>query len=156
MMTGAGYLMTTSTVLATGAAVAKGVTRFSRDPSLQNGLSIAGDVLLEAAEEYIMNKLGGRVLKKLGQAAQRAMNRLNISDRASALANRLLCSFTGHPVDVISGYLYTETVDFELPGPIPLRWERLWNSTSIHQGPLATAGTTPTTWPCASTPRWGR
>jgi hypothetical protein len=39
-------------------------------------------------------------------------------------------------VDVISGYLYTDTVDFELAGPIPLRWERLWNSNSIHQGPL--------------------
>jgi hypothetical protein len=39
-------------------------------------------------------------------------------------------------VDVISGYLYTEAVDCEFPGPLPLRWERLWYSTSIHVGVL--------------------
>ncbi|OON69094.1 hypothetical protein B0919_10310 [Hymenobacter sp. CRA2] len=136
MIAGGGHLITASTVLASAAAITKGVTSFVRDPSLQNGLSIVGEVVKELAINYVMNKLGGAVVKRLGQFAQKAMKRLNLSERACRLANRTLCTVTGHPVDVISGYLYTEAVDFELAGPIPLRWERLWNSTSIHDGPL--------------------
>lgn len=136
MIAGGGHLITASTILASAAAVTKGVTSFARDPSLQNGLSIVGQVAKDLVVNYVMNKLGGAVVKKLGQAAQKAMNRLGLSERACNLANRTLCTVTGHPVDVIGGYLYTEATDFDFPGPIPLRWERLWNSTSIHQGPL--------------------
>lgn len=46
------------------------------------------------------------------------------------------CTSTGHPVDVATGKLFTETVDFELPGPLPLVWERSWFSTSVYSGPL--------------------
>ncbi|WP_022822335.1 DUF6531 domain-containing protein [Hymenobacter norwichensis] len=136
MIAGGGHLITASTILATAAAVTKGVTNFARDPSLQNGLSIVGQVAKDLVINYVMNKLGGAVVKKLGQAAQKAMNRLGLSERACNMANRILCTVTGHPVDVIGGYLYTEATDFEFPGPIPLRWERLWNSTSIHEGAL--------------------
>jgi YD repeat-containing protein len=136
MIAGGGHLITASTVLASAAAITKGVTKFARDPSKQMGLSIVGEVATELAVNYVMNKLGGGAVKRLGAWAQKAMNKLGISERASKLANRILCTVTGHPVDVMSGYLYTETVDFELAGPIPLRWERLWNSTSAHAGPL--------------------
>ena len=136
MIVGGGELITASTVLATTAAITKGVTRVVRDPTLEAGLSIAGDVVIDLAINYVMNKLGGGVVKRLGKWAQKSMNKLGISKRARKLANRILCTVTGHPVDVISGYLYTEAVDFEFPGPIPLRWERLWNSTSIHAGAL--------------------
>ena len=136
LIVGGGELMEASTVLASAAAVVKGATKFARDPSKENGLSIVGEVATNIAINYVLNKVGGAVVKKLGQWGQKAMKKLNLSERASSIANRLLCTVTGHPVDVISGYLYTETVDFEFPGPIPLRWERLWNSTSIHAGAL--------------------
>ena len=136
MIAGGGELITVSTVLASAAAVTKGVTKFARDPSKENGLSIVGEVAVDLAVNYVMNKLGGAVVKRLGKYAQKAMNKLGISERASKLANRILCTVTGHPVDVINGYLYTEATDFEFQGPIPLRWARLWNSTSIHAGPL--------------------
>lgn len=136
MIAGGGQLITVSTVLASAAAVTKGVTKFARDPSKESGLSIVGEVAVELAVNYVMNKLGGAVVKRLGTWAQKAMNKLGISERASKLANRVLCTVTGHPVDVINGYLYTEATDFEFPGPIPLRWARLWNSTSVHAGPL--------------------
>jgi RHS repeat-associated protein len=136
MIVGGGELIEASTILASAAAVVKGVTKFARDPSKEAGLSIVGEVATNLALNFIMNKLGGVVVKQLGKWAQKAMNKLGLSERASKLANRLLCTVTGHPVDVISGYLYTETVDFEFPGPLPLRWERLWNSTSVHAGPL--------------------
>ena len=38
------------------------------------------------------------------------------------------CFVTGHPVDVATGRLFTELVDLELPGPIPLRFERRYDS----------------------------
>jgi RHS repeat-associated protein len=136
MIVGGGELIEASTILASAAAVVKGVTKFARDPSKEAGLSIVGEVATNLALNFIMNKLGGVVVKQLGKWAQKAMNKLGLSERASKLANRLLCTVTGHPVDVISGYLYTETVDFEFAATLPLRWERLWNSTSVHAGPI--------------------
>ena len=45
-------------------------------------------------------------------------------------------TLTGHPVDVATGKVLTEKVDFETEGPLPLRWERVWYSTSRHRGPI--------------------
>ncbi|PPK88770.1 RHS repeat-associated protein [Neolewinella xylanilytica] len=50
--------------------------------------------------------------------------------------HRNICSVIGHPVDVGTGKVFTDRVDFELPGPIPLVWERIWYSTSGHAGAL--------------------
>ena len=50
--------------------------------------------------------------------------------------HKAICTVTGHPVDVATGKVFTEKVDFELPGPIPFKWERTWFSTSTYQGPL--------------------
>jgi len=38
------------------------------------------------------------------------------------------CQLTGHPVDVATGRLLVITEDFELPGPIPLKFERHYSS----------------------------
>jgi len=136
MIVGGQVAIEASTVMASAAAVIKGVTKFARNPTLENGLSIVGETLTSLAVNFVMNKLGGAVVKRLGIWAQRSMNKLGLSERACNMANRLLCTVTGHPVDVISGYLYTDAVDCEFPGPIPLRWERLWNSTSSYAGAL--------------------
>src|SRR5690606_15492141 len=37
-------------------------------------------------------------------------------------------TLTGHPVDVVTGGLLTEALELELPGPIPLRIERVYES----------------------------
>lgn len=42
----------------------------------------------------------------------------------------------GHPVDVATGELYTRACEFELGGPLPLVWARLWMSSSSHNGEL--------------------
>ena len=99
-------------------------------------------------------------LKKVASKSKRVQRMVKrASDRAHALANKALdkmglnklgrtgdrirnavhekiCSFTGHPVDVATGKVLTKQTDFELPGPIPLRWERVWYSTSAWRGPL--------------------
>jgi RHS repeat-associated protein len=53
------------------------------------------------------------------------------------LLNRVVCFFTGHPVDVASGKVMTSSVDVELPGPLPLRIERVYSSAfGDRDGPL--------------------
>ncbi|MEM8586187.1 MAG: DUF6531 domain-containing protein, partial [Bacteroidota bacterium] len=47
-----------------------------------------------------------------------------------------ICAVTGHPVDIATGKVFTDATDFELPGPIPMSWERKWLSVSDYEGPL--------------------
>lgn len=42
----------------------------------------------------------------------------------------------GEPVDVASGKVFSKNVDFHLPGPIPLVWERIYYSNAAVEGPL--------------------
>jgi RHS repeat-associated protein len=50
--------------------------------------------------------------------------------------SKTICFLTGHPVDVMTGEVLADAVDFELPGPIPLRFERNYYSRSVSDGPL--------------------
>jgi len=50
--------------------------------------------------------------------------------------HKAICHVTGHPVDVVSGMLFTDEEDFSLPGVIPISWERTWYSDSHYKGPL--------------------
>ncbi|NJK31051.1 MAG: RHS repeat-associated core domain-containing protein [Deltaproteobacteria bacterium] len=50
------------------------------------------------------------------------------------LMHRVVCFFTGHPVDVASGKVMTEFVDIELPGPMPLKIERIYSSAFASRG----------------------
>ena len=100
----------------------------------------------------VMKALGPAV-KKLRAAQRRSARFANLSAalrrRADSLCATLkippnirnkisnaICFVTGHPVDIASGKLFTEATDFELPGPIPLKWKRIWYSTSVYDGPL--------------------
>jgi RHS repeat-associated protein len=42
--------------------------------------------------------------------------------------HKAVCFLTGHPVDVATGRLLTWNTDFELPGPLPLKFERNYAS----------------------------
>lgn len=77
-----------------------------------------------------------RISDAIHDRARSIMNRRNMSPNARNRVHRAICTVTGHPVDVASGKLFTEFVDFELPGPIPLKWERVWYSTSTYCGAL--------------------
>jgi RHS repeat-associated protein len=50
--------------------------------------------------------------------------------------SKTICFLTGHPVDVVTGRVLTDHVDFTLPGPIPFQFERHYYSASTYQGPL--------------------
>ena len=86
-----------------------------------------------------LQKKSARV-KKISDAihnkANKLMDKLGVPPNIRNKVHKSICTVTGHPVDVASGKLFTDAVDFQLPGPIPLKWERTWYSTSIYQGPL--------------------
>jgi RHS repeat-associated protein len=79
-------------------------------------------------------------IKKISDAihkkANKLMDKLGVPPNIRNKVHKSICTVTGHPVDVASGKLFTDAVDFQLPGPIPLKWERTWFSTSIYDGPL--------------------
>ncbi|MEY3172831.1 MAG: hypothetical protein RLZZ436_744, partial [Planctomycetota bacterium] len=74
--------------------------------------------------------------KRLHEAAKKAMDKLGVPPSARNRVHRAICSVTGHPVDIATGKVFTDAVDFQLPGPLPLVWERVWFSTSTYNGPL--------------------
>ena len=79
-------------------------------------------------------------MKKISNAvhnrAKKAMDKLGVPANVRNKVHRSICTVTGHPVDVASGKMFTDHIDFSLPGPLPLVWERVWYSTSVYDGPL--------------------
>jgi RHS repeat-associated protein len=82
----------------------------------------------------------GRAMRALTAKARRAGNALadflRLGQKGRNRVNRAICTVTGHPVDVATGKVFTEKLDFELPGTIPFKWERVWYSTSTYFGAL--------------------
>jgi RHS repeat-associated protein len=59
------------------------------------------------------------------------------SDRLRNILSKLVCFVTGHPVDVATGRVLTDHVDWVLPGPLPLKFERNYSSAWANRaGPL--------------------
>ncbi|MBC9909424.1 RHS repeat-associated core domain-containing protein [Chitinophaga varians] len=75
-------------------------------------------------------------LKKLGKKALTKFNHALKGKIGSNKLSRALCKKGFEPVDLVQGIVINDGVDFELPGPIPLKWERSWNSDSSYDGPL--------------------
>jgi RHS repeat-associated protein len=67
-----------------------------------------------------------------------------VSDKLHKLAkakpgsakSKIICFLTGHPVDVVTGELIADAVDFELPGLLPISWERNYRSRQTVEGAL--------------------
>ena len=57
--------------------------------------------------------------------------------RLRNLLSKGVCFLTGHPVDVATGRVLTDNVDWQLPGPPPLKFERNYSSAwAGRDGPL--------------------
>ena len=52
------------------------------------------------------------------------------------LQKKANCWLFGEPVDAATGRVFHTNVDFELPGPIPIVWERTYYSDADVDGPL--------------------
>lgn len=90
----------------------------------------------------------GKMWKKLGDKFQDLIDRLRKKgkNRLADILQPIKCKTFGEPVDAATGRVYHTNVDFELPGPIPIVWERTYYSDAAVDGRWATTGTTVTTW----------
>ncbi|MBZ5709404.1 DUF6531 domain-containing protein [Nannocystis pusilla] len=81
-----------------------------------------------------------RFWQRLSNSARRrastAMRRLGVSRNVRRQVARAICFVTGHPVDVITGNVFTADVDLNLAGPLPFRFEREYHSADTYAGPL--------------------
>lgn len=76
----------------------------------------------------VLGKAAGKMLKKLGSKLGKS--------KASQKLKSALCKMGFEPVDLITGRVNYEHTDFELPGPIPIKWMRTWDSDSAIDGPV--------------------
>lgn len=90
---------------------------------LQRGSGRVGDAMRSAT-------------KSLNNAGESLASTLRLGPTARNRIERAVCTVTGHPVDVATGKVFTDFVDLELPGLLPLKFERVWYSTSTYSGPL--------------------
>jgi RHS repeat-associated protein len=57
--------------------------------------------------------------------------------RLRSVLTWVVCTLTGHPIDVATGRVMTTQVDWSLPGPLPLKFERYYSSGCANRpGPL--------------------
>ncbi|MCA9652322.1 MAG: hypothetical protein KC501_20580 [Myxococcales bacterium] len=68
--------------------------------------------------------------KQASRLAHSAVSKFVPKDfrRARDFLHDIACFVTGHPVNVVNGSMFTTWTDFELPGPIPLRFSRRYRS----------------------------
>ena len=96
--------------------------------------------LLKAAAMGLGFAFLGKILKFVGAVARKAVSKLNTKilqniPGTKGLTDRL-CKWGFEPVDLITGRVLYQDVDIELPGPLPLSWERNWYSDSAMHGAL--------------------
>jgi RHS repeat-associated protein len=78
-------------------------------------------------------KVGGKLLKK----ALTALNHGVLKKfKCTAGLSKKFCKHGFEPVNLITGSVLYEGIDFELPGPISIKWERNWYSDSGYVGLL--------------------
>ncbi|MEM6601906.1 MAG: DUF6531 domain-containing protein, partial [Verrucomicrobiota bacterium] len=83
----------------------------------------------------MVNSLGFGALKKIGGAVMKRLNkRLKKALGPKNKLSKALCYMGFEPINLVTGAVVYEGVDFELPGPIPLAWERNWYSDSNYDG----------------------
>ncbi|MFB0860868.1 DUF6531 domain-containing protein [Paenibacillus oleatilyticus] len=93
---------------------------------MQQKLAEKGKALLQKALEKsgakkALTKFNHKVLKKF--------------ECTKGLGDRF-CKWGFEPVDLITGRMMSEAIDFEFPGPLPIQWDRRWISDSGHRGLL--------------------
>ncbi len=79
----------------------------------------------------------GAVLRKLGKTANKIANKIaKKQGKGSNKVSRWLCKLGFEPINLVTGAVTYEGLDFELHGVIPFTWERVWDSDSDFVGML--------------------
>ena len=71
------------------------------------------------------------VLRGLGKLLKPLIRRIQLMLPENSRLRNALCAHTGHPVEVASGRVFTTKTDFEIEGRIPIRFERLYDTSAI-------------------------
>lgn len=98
-------------------------------PTPINPLSI-GDRLFKAG----LGKL--KIARHIRKSTEKVISKLPFPCATKTKLSKLMGTGQSHPVEVAEGYFYTDSEDFNLPGVLPLVWERTWYSYSDYQGAL--------------------
>ena len=123
--------MPTSLVL----AIPKGLPVLNLAPMAPDLAMIAQQLALRGLAS--LGRRGARLFRQFQEASPffRRLSHALGGCEAPPLAGRLRQMWaratrfvTGHPVDVVTGNLFTEIIDVELPGPLPLTIERVYES----------------------------
>ncbi|ATB35060.1 hypothetical protein CYFUS_000472 [Cystobacter fuscus] len=125
------------------------VLAIPKGPPVLNNPAMVPD--MEGIAQRLLMAAGMKALKAAARGGARLFRTLRAAQRKSrgwskvsgALRNvvdriapqryrdrlkRVVCFVTGHPVDVATGRVFTDHIDFELPGPLPLVFERVYSS----------------------------
>lgn len=86
----------------------------------------------------LLVKLGIKCLGKLWSKTKlsKMLSEAIENSPLGKIQQKIKCILFGEPVDAATGRVYTNNIDFELPGPIPIRWERTYYSDAEVDGPL--------------------
>lgn len=79
---------------------------------------------------------GFGALMKGGRKGIKKLKKLIPTHKFTKGLKKQLCKMGFEPVDLITGRVIYEVTDFEIPGVIPISWERNWYSDSSYEGPL--------------------
>ncbi|WMJ72301.1 DUF6531 domain-containing protein [Cytophagaceae bacterium ABcell3] len=96
--------------------------------------------LAGAAKRLAMSYGFGGLLKVGGKAGKAGLSACKKKTKAAGKHTKgqkdSLTKCIGDPVDMVTGRVIYGGTDFELPGPLPVTWERNWYSDSSYEGPL--------------------
>ena len=71
----------------------------------------------------------GKGMKKIGKKMDELLEHIKAKNpKLAAILESANCRTFGEPVDAATGRVYHTNIDLELPGPIPLVWERTYYS----------------------------
>lgn len=83
-----------------------------------------------------MGKKFRNFTRKFTHAVHAYIESLGLNPKLTKILKKTACTVLGEPVDVATGRVYHTNTDFELPGPIPVVWERTYYSDAAVDGPL--------------------
>ena len=76
------------------------------------------------------------ILKGLGKMLKPLIRRIQLKMPEGRL-RQAMCALTGHPVDIASGRMFTTKTDFTIDGRVPIKFERIYDTSAIdYEGSL--------------------
>ena len=76
------------------------------------------------------------ILKGLGKMLKPLIRRIQLKMPEGRL-RQAMCALTGHPVEIASGRMFTSKTDFTIDGRVPIKFERIYDTSAIdYEGSL--------------------